>query len=62
MDKHENLTVRQVAEILDCHIHTVYRYVESGKLKARKLGGNTHNRLHWIIDNHDLDKFLRGEK
>lgn len=58
----EQLTVNEVAKILGCHTHTVYRYIESGILKAHKLGGETDNRLHWIIYNTDVDKMVRGEK
>jgi excisionase family DNA binding protein len=31
-------TVREVAEILGVHNHTVYRYIKKGKLDAERLG------------------------
>ena len=33
-------TVKQVAEELQCSIHTIYRYIEAGKIKAVKLNRN----------------------
>lgn len=35
------LTTRQVADILNLSINSVYRYVQRGDLRARRLGGRT---------------------
>ena len=52
MDEIENLfTIEEVADILRVHTRTVTRYIESGRLKASKLGV-------WRIKRSDLDKFL----
>ncbi|MFC1630200.1 helix-turn-helix domain-containing protein [Patescibacteria group bacterium] len=45
------LTVEEVAKILRVSVRTVARYIESGKLKASKIGV-------WRIKAHDLDLFL----
>jgi excisionase family DNA binding protein len=62
LNKIEKLSVSEVAEMLDCHTNTIYRYIKRGLLKAHKIGGETDNRLHWIIYNTDVDKMMRGEK
>lgn len=54
------LTTRQVADILQvAKLDTVYRYIASGKLKARKLGGYCKKR-HWRIKLEDLEAFVNG--
>ena len=45
------LTIEEVAEILRVSSRSVNRYIESGRLKASKLGV-------WRIKRSDLDKFL----
>ena len=45
------LTIEEVAEILRVSSRSVNRYIESGRLKASKLGV-------WRIKQSDLDKFL----
>jgi len=45
------LTIEEVAEILRVSTRSVTRYIESGKLKASKIG-------HWRITQKDLDMFL----
>jgi len=44
-------TIEEVAEILRVHTRTVTRYIESGRLKASKLGV-------WRIRQSDLNAFL----
>ncbi len=46
------LTIREVAEILRVSERSVNRYIESGKLKASKIG-------QWRIKQSDLDEFLK---
>jgi len=45
------LTTNQVAEILQVTKRTIFRYIKSGKLKAKKIG-------QWRILKSDLDKFI----
>ena len=45
------LTIEEVAEILRVSSRSVNRYIESGRLKASKLGV-------WRIKRSDLDRFL----
>lgn len=44
-------TLPEVAAMLKVSRKTVYRYIESGKLKATKIG-------QWRIKKSDLDKLL----
>ncbi len=44
-------TIEEVAEILRVSTRSVTRYIESGKLKASKIG-------MWRIKQSDLDSFL----
>ena len=45
------LTIKEVAKILRVSERSVNRYIESGKLKASKIG-------QWRIKQSDLNKFL----
>jgi len=45
------LTIEEVAEILRVSTRSVNRYIESGRLKASKIGV-------WRIKQSDLDTFL----
>lgn len=45
------LTINEVAKILRVHPRTINRYIESGRLKASKLGV-------WRIKQSDLNAFL----
>jgi len=45
------LTIEEVAEFLRVSTRTVIRYIESGKLKASKIGG-------WRIKESDVQLFL----
>jgi excisionase family DNA binding protein len=44
-------TIEEIAKILRVHTRTVTRYIESGRLKASKLGV-------WRIKQSDLNAFL----
>ena len=46
-------TLPEVAEILKVCRKSVYRYIQSGKLKATKATGQ------WRIKKQDLDKLLK---
>ena len=50
-DKEKLLTVEEVADILRVSYRTVVRYIESGRLRASKIGV-------WRIKQSDLDDFL----
>jgi excisionase family DNA binding protein len=50
-DKEKLLTVEEVAAILRVSYRTVVRYIESGRLRASKIGV-------WRIKQSDLNKFL----
>ena len=45
-------TIQQVADILQVSKKSVYRYIQSGKLKATKIG-------QWRIKKEDLDKLIK---
>jgi excisionase family DNA binding protein len=45
------LTIDELAEILRVSTRTVIRYIDSGKLKASKIGV-------WRIKQSDVDRFL----
>ena len=49
------LTIKEVAEILRVSERSVNRYIESGKLKASKIG-------QWRISKKDLEEFLNKAK
>lgn len=53
MSKQEDqlLTIEEVAEMLRVSTRSVNRYIESGRLKASKIGV-------WRIKQSDLNKFL----
>lgn len=51
-DKKKYLSVSEVAKLLDIGERTVYRYIESGALKAVKIGG-------WRIYEEDLKDFVK---
>ena len=44
-------TINEIAKILRVHSRTINRYIESGRLRASKLGV-------WRIKQSDLDAFL----
>jgi excisionase family DNA binding protein len=46
------LTVEQVAEMLQVHQNTVYRWLENGKMKGALIGGT------WRIRKLDIDAFF----
>ncbi len=48
------LTVEQVAELLNLHVKTVRRYVQDGRLKAKRIG------KEYRITRTDLDAFAGG--
>lgn len=50
-DSDKLLTIEEVAEILRVSTRSVNRYIESGRLKASKIGW-------WRIKQSDLDRFL----
>ncbi len=50
-DTADELTLHEVAERLDVHYNTVYRYVRRGRLAARRVGGE------WRVDPAELDRF-----
>lgn len=50
------LTVQEVADALRVHCNTVYRWIDSGQIKALKTGGE------YRITESDLKAFLEREK
>ena len=53
-DMAEELNLKQVARSLDVHYMTVYRYVRSGRLPARREGAL------WLVADADLENFRSG--
>jgi excisionase family DNA binding protein len=47
-------TINEIAKILRVHSRTINRYIESGRLKASKLGV-------WRIKQSDLDAFWKKQ-
>lgn len=56
----KTLSTREVADKLEMHINTIYRYISKGVLPAHKLGGNGHSRRHWRVKASDLESFVQG--
>ena len=52
---------KQVAEILEVHLNTVWQFLASGKLKGHKLGGNDKSKRHWRVWEQDLQAFINGQ-
>lgn len=52
----EFLTIDEVKEMLKVSKHTLYRYINAGKLKAYKLG------KEFRIDKKDFEEFLKNIK
>lgn len=50
------LTIEDIIKILKVSKMTIYRYIDSGKIKAYKLG------KEFRIDKKDFDEFLEGIK
>ena len=50
------MTVKEFAEKLGCHLITVYRWLESGRLKANK-----NWRGEWQIEESELIKLKGGD-
>lgn len=50
------LSIQQVCKITGYERHTIYRYIESGKLKAVRPA----KRSHWRVFKSDLYKFLKA--
>ena len=49
-------TIQDVAKMLDRSRRSVYRDIDSGKLRARKIG------REWRISQEDYDAFVNGEQ
>lgn len=53
MDKEIKLyTLREVSEILGVTVRTLYRYIEEGELKAKKIGNE------WRVSYFDLKAYI----
>jgi len=50
------LTLREVAEYLNVHISTIYKYAQQGKIPAFKVGSD------WRFKKDDIDAWIKGEK
>lgn len=48
-------TIKEVAELLKMHPITIYRFVESGQLKAIKVGRS------WRIRDEDINNIIYSE-
>ena len=58
MEGERMLTVKQAAEQLQVGIVTVRRWIQSGKLKATRIGGD---RAGYRIAESEVRRVLRGE-
>lgn len=48
-------TVQEVIKISRLHMNTIYRHIQEGKLKARRIGNR------YRIAEEDLKKYMEGE-
>ena len=48
-------TIKEVAEIFNCHIETVRRSIAKGKIKAFKIGNE------WRVSKEEVERIMRGE-
>lgn len=46
--------LKEIEEILDVSLRTLYRYIDSGRLKANKIGNK------WIVTEQSLKDFIKG--
>ena len=53
MSDAEEVGLREASEVLGLHYMTVYRYVRTGKLAARRVGGD------WLVRRSDLEALAR---
>jgi len=49
-------TLQEVARKIKVSERTLYRWIDNGKLKARKVG------RHWRVTEKDLQELLKGEE
>lgn len=49
--------MRHVADVLDCHVNTVLRYLEEGKLKGHNPNGPGVKGLRITVES--LEKFIK---
>jgi excisionase family DNA binding protein len=52
------LTVKQVAEALQCRQHCVLSLIRSGSLRASNIALNPNGKVRWRILEEDLEAFL----
>ena len=51
MQNKDYYSLQEVAEILGISVRSLYRYIDSGRLRAIKVG-------YWRVNKDDLDKFI----
>ena len=56
MNDTQAYTPEEAAAILKVTVRTIYTYITTDKLKARKPAGR------WLILKEDLDRFIKGEE
>lgn len=56
VDDPKRLTLDEVADQLDVHYQTVYRWVRSGRLRAVKIGAA------YVVDSADLEEFVESRR
>ena len=56
------ITIKQVAERLGHHDHTVRELCRTGKLRAWKRPGGNLDRKSWMIDPIDLKKYEASQR
>lgn len=49
-------TTEELSKILGITLQTLRKYIKSGKLKGKKIGGT------WFVDESNLKKFLGNDK
>lgn len=49
-------TLNEVSKIIGVTVRTLYRYIDEGKLKARKIGNK------WQVTYKDLEAYIEGNK
>lgn len=48
-------TLNDIEKMLDVSLRTLYRYIDSGRLKANKIGNK------WIVTESNLKEFIEGK-
>jgi excisionase family DNA binding protein len=61
LDKYpENMTVAQVAEVLNCTRKHVSNLIEGRRLPAVNISAKRRKNSHWRVNKSDLQNYIKG--